>query len=55
MSEAWLAAFLFVATLTLSWIATGRTLAWLRQRQIVDTPNHRSSHTQATPRGGGIG
>ncbi len=55
MSEAWLAAVLFAATLTLSWIATGRTLAWLRRRQIVDTPNHRSSHTQATPRGGGIG
>ena len=30
-------------------------LAWLVRRQIVDTPNHRSSHTRPTPRGGGIG
>lgn len=55
MSEAWLALVLAAATLATSWIATGQVLVWLRQRQIVDTPNHRSSHTHATPRGGGIG
>ena len=55
MSEAWLALVLAAATLATSWIATGQVLVWLQQRQIVDTPNHRSSHARATPRGGGIG
>lgn len=55
MSEAQLAVVLAAATFAMSWIATGRVLVWLQQRQIVDTPNHRSSHTRATPRGGGIG
>ncbi len=55
MSETWLAAALAAATLAASWIATGQVLAWLQRRQILDTPNHRSSHTRATPRGGGIG
>lgn len=55
MNELWVGALLAVAALVASWIATGRVLAWLIRRQIVDTPNHRSSHTRPTPRGGGIG
>ncbi|MBL8687614.1 MAG: glycosyltransferase family 4 protein [Rhodospirillaceae bacterium] len=55
MSDPWVAGIFAAATLAASWIATGRVLAWLIHRQIVDTPNHRSSHTRPTPRGGGIG
>lgn len=33
---------------------TGRLIVWLRQRQIMDRPNERSSHTIPTPRGGGL-
>jgi UDP-N-acetylmuramyl pentapeptide phosphotransferase/UDP-N-acetylglucosamine-1-phosphate transferase len=55
MSEAWLAMALAAATLAASWIATGQVLLWLEHRQIVDVPNHRSSHARPTPRGGGIG
>lgn len=35
-------------------IATGVVLKVLRRRAILDLPNHRSSHTIPTPRGGGI-
>lgn len=29
-------------------------MAWARRRNILDNPNHRSSHTRPTPRGGGV-
>jgi UDP-N-acetylmuramyl pentapeptide phosphotransferase/UDP-N-acetylglucosamine-1-phosphate transferase len=35
--------------------ATRAALAYLRRRRILDRPNHRSSHTIPTPRGGGLG
>jgi UDP-N-acetylmuramyl pentapeptide phosphotransferase/UDP-N-acetylglucosamine-1-phosphate transferase len=35
-------------------LATRRVLVYLRQRQILDLPNERSSHTLPTPRGGGL-
>jgi Fuc2NAc and GlcNAc transferase len=41
---------LFLLSYTLTWIAR---IAALR-RNIIDLPNHRSSHTDPTPRGGGI-
>jgi UDP-N-acetylmuramyl pentapeptide phosphotransferase/UDP-N-acetylglucosamine-1-phosphate transferase len=45
----------FILTcLVLSLAATGGVLWWLRHRQILDEPNHRSSHTSPTPRGGGL-
>jgi UDP-N-acetylmuramyl pentapeptide phosphotransferase/UDP-N-acetylglucosamine-1-phosphate transferase len=47
--------FTFLAAALLSLIATRLVLAWLRRRAIYDLPNDRSSHTVATPRGGGIG
>jgi UDP-N-acetylmuramyl pentapeptide phosphotransferase/UDP-N-acetylglucosamine-1-phosphate transferase len=34
--------------------ATGLVLLWLRRKQIVDHPNHRSSHDRPVPRGGGL-
>jgi|HubBroStandDraft_1064217.scaffolds.fasta_scaffold00539_14 UDP-N-acetylmuramyl pentapeptide phosphotransferase/UDP-N-acetylglucosamine-1-phosphate transferase len=45
---------LTVLCLALSAVATGRVLVWLRQRQILDHPNSRSSHDRPTPRGGGL-
>jgi UDP-N-acetylmuramyl pentapeptide phosphotransferase/UDP-N-acetylglucosamine-1-phosphate transferase len=47
--------FTFVAAAVLSLIGTGLTLVYLKRRAILDQPNDRSSHTVATPRGGGIG
>ena len=35
--------------------ATGLVLKFLRRHAIFDRPNERSSHTELTPRGGGIG
>jgi len=44
----------FVLTLPLSVVATRAVLAWLRHKRILDHPNERSSHSQPTPRGGGL-
>jgi UDP-N-acetylmuramyl pentapeptide phosphotransferase/UDP-N-acetylglucosamine-1-phosphate transferase len=44
----------FFLTLPLSILATRAVLAWLRQKRILDHPNERSSHSQPTPRGGGL-
>src|SRR5262249_9573046 len=38
----------------LCWIATGALVPVLRQRDVLDRPNERSSHRVPTPRGGGI-
>lgn len=43
-----------VAVFALTTLFTRWVLAYLRQRQILDMPNERSSHTLATPRGGGL-
>ncbi|AVM75637.1 MraY family glycosyltransferase [Magnetospirillum gryphiswaldense] len=45
---------LAVAAFALTVLATRRVLVYLRQRQIMDLPNERSSHTLPTPRGGGL-
>ncbi len=37
-----------------AWAATGLVLHLLRRLQVLDRPNRRSSHTVATPRGGGL-
>ncbi|ALJ35588.1 glycosyltransferase family 4 protein [Azospirillum brasilense] len=51
-----LALFLSLAgSFALSWLLTGRVLAYLRHRAILDHPNDRSSHSIPTPRGGGWG
>lgn len=36
-------------------LATRASIAWAHHRNILDQPNHRSSHSRPTPRGGGIG
>jgi UDP-N-acetylmuramyl pentapeptide phosphotransferase/UDP-N-acetylglucosamine-1-phosphate transferase len=46
---AWCAATIFVAAALTRWL-----VSWTAERGIVDTPNARSSHTRATPRGGGL-
>ncbi|MEE2999809.1 MAG: glycosyltransferase family 4 protein [Pseudomonadota bacterium] len=46
--------FLFVGTATASFIATRFVLHFLKSKDIVDTPNTRSSHKNPIPRGGGI-
>jgi Fuc2NAc and GlcNAc transferase len=53
MSEAsfWLVPLLAAV---LTWSLTPLVLRYLVARQIIDHPNHRSSHRQATPRGGGL-
>ncbi len=37
-----------------SWIVAGRVRRYALDRSLLDVPNDRSSHTIATPRGGGI-
>jgi len=49
-----LVAELVLLCFVVSLAATGGVLWWLRRRQILDEPNHRSSHTAPTPRGGGL-
>ena len=41
-------------TFVLSGVLTPVLARWARRRQLLDVPNHRSSHTVATPRVGGI-
>ena len=43
-----------LVTLVLSAILCGIYRRFARAREILDTPNERSSHTQATPHGGGV-
>jgi len=45
---------LLILIALLSWLALGRLIQFLTQRKIVDTPNERSMHQGAVPRGGGI-
>lgn len=39
----------------ISFLVTPSIASWSRSRELVDTPNHRSSHSVPTPRLGGIG
>src|SRR4029077_15741415 len=47
-------AFVALAAFIASYALTGWLARHLRQRQIVDRPNPRSSHSTPTPRGGGL-
>ena len=47
--------FLFSIIALLSWGAVWAFLQWARKKEIYDVPNQRSSHSIATPRGGGFG
>jgi len=44
----------FVAAMSLAWWLTGRVLRYALQRELLDIPNQRSSHSTPTPRGGGL-
>ncbi len=46
--------FSAVAIAIAAWIGTAMILRLLERRAILDRPNPRSSHSQPTPRGGGI-
>jgi UDP-N-acetylmuramyl pentapeptide phosphotransferase/UDP-N-acetylglucosamine-1-phosphate transferase len=46
---------LFISLSISSLVACGGVLKYLRAKAILDHPNERSSHSVATPRGGGIG
>jgi len=41
-------------TVLLSAVGTRGMIAWAYRRNLIDTPNHRSSHARPTPRGGGV-
>lgn len=43
-----------VATSLASWLLIRVILGWAQRRRILDMPNSRSSHSQPTPRGGGL-
>ncbi len=45
-----LIAFAFVA----AWVGTAWVGHWVVRKKLLDMPNHRSSHLEATPRGGGL-
>lgn len=44
----------FLAGMVVTLVATKPIIEVLRRRQILDIPNARSSHANATPRGGGV-
>jgi len=46
--------FLFLLIFGLSLLLTGRLRAYALRRQLLDIPGQRSSHSQPTPRGGGL-
>lgn len=48
------AAAAFAVAGLIAWLGTGAVLRLLRRHDILDRPNERSSHSTATPRGGGI-
>lgn len=43
-----------IIVVMLTYILTGRFLKYAVKKSIVDIPNERSSHSQVTPRGGGL-
>lgn len=44
----------FAACLIASYFGVAAVRAWSRRKDLLDIPNERSSHTEPTPRGGGI-
>jgi Fuc2NAc and GlcNAc transferase len=47
-------AALIVLSGVTSWLIAGRVRRYALERFLLDVPNHRSSHSVATPRGGGL-
>ncbi len=48
------AIFLGVTTALFAYLGVAGLRRWAERRQILDIPNERSSHSQPTPRGGGL-
>jgi Fuc2NAc and GlcNAc transferase len=46
---------LFLCIFLISWMLTSLVRNYALKNQILDIPNHRSSHALPTPRGGGLG
>jgi Fuc2NAc and GlcNAc transferase len=53
MMTGWI--LLWIATLAASTLITSLVRRYAIKTHLLDHPNHRSSHTRPTPRGGGIG
>lgn len=47
-------AAVLAAAVAASWVLTGTIRRYALARSLLDVPNHRSSHTAPTPRGGGL-
>jgi UDP-N-acetylmuramyl pentapeptide phosphotransferase/UDP-N-acetylglucosamine-1-phosphate transferase len=45
---------LSIATVVIGYLGVSLVLSWLLQREVLDIPNSRSSHTTPTPKGGGL-
>jgi UDP-N-acetylmuramyl pentapeptide phosphotransferase/UDP-N-acetylglucosamine-1-phosphate transferase len=43
-----------ISAVGISYVGVGWFRRWAERRRILDVPNERSSHTQPTPRGGGL-
>jgi UDP-N-acetylmuramyl pentapeptide phosphotransferase/UDP-N-acetylglucosamine-1-phosphate transferase len=54
MEHWWPAILAFLLPLGATALGVRLILPWLRARAVLDRPNARSSHTQPTPRGGGV-
>ena len=54
MLNAQLLIVILAAGLALSWLLTALVRRYVLHAQILDLPNERSSHTEPTPRGGGV-
>ena len=54
MTQLFILAVLLCAVAALSAFGTRKMIDWAYRRNMLDTPNHRSSHTQPTARGGGV-
>lgn len=51
---AFLGPFIVGAGVIVSYLITAAVLEYAKKAKIVDVPNHRSSHSRPTPRGGGL-
>gem|GEM_PF-7063897 len=47
--------WLLLASILHSWLVASMVLRWAEHWQLVQSPNHRSSHVLPTPNGGGLG
>lgn len=53
-SRALFLVFGLLSAIVVSYLGVGALRNWAERHQLLDTPNKRSSHTEPTPRGGGL-